>query len=86
MSKSEIQSWLSSASISDENGGFDQSLWRRDRVLDEWPAALQFAQSQLLTSKTRTRIRFLEEELLSLAQHGGELSLIISAEMMLTAK
>lgn len=72
MSKSEIQSWLSSASSSDENGEPPSVLsWQRDRVLNEWPQALEFAQNRLLASKTKVRVQFLQEELLSLAKHGG---------------
>ena len=36
---------------------------------------MQYAQERLLTSKTRIRIRFLQEELLSLARHGGEFAI-----------
>jgi hypothetical protein len=36
---------------------------------------MQYAQEKLLTSKTRIRIRFLQEELLSLARHGGEFTM-----------
>ncbi|KAH7908270.1 armadillo-type protein [Hygrophoropsis aurantiaca] len=48
--------------------------WRRDRVLEDWPHAMQIAQRLLLTSSTKTRIQFLQEELTSLATH-GDLSL-----------
>lgn len=73
MSKSEIQSWIASTSTSDENGDMTDTLfWRRDRVLNEWPQALEYAQSRLMTSKTKIRIQFLRDELLSLAKHGGE--------------
>ncbi|EGO00628.1 hypothetical protein SERLA73DRAFT_71629 [Serpula lacrymans var. lacrymans S7.3] len=55
-----------------ENGDSERDLeWRRDRVLDEWPKAMEIAQSRLLTSSTRTRIQFLQEELLPLAKHGN---------------
>ncbi|KAH7929550.1 ARM repeat-containing protein [Leucogyrophana mollusca] len=51
--------------------GLAKQEWRRDRVLDDWPHAMKIAQSKLLTSSTRTRIQFLQEELLSLASHGN---------------
>jgi hypothetical protein len=72
MSKSEIQSWISSSNIvtSPDDSG-DGVSWQRDNVLNDWPRAIEFAQARLLTSKTRIRIQFLQEELLSLAKHGG---------------
>jgi hypothetical protein len=77
MSKYEIQSWLSSASSSEEDGEPLSSLsWQRDRVLTEWPRALEFAQNKLLAGENKVRVHFLQEELLSLAKHGGELLII----------
>lgn len=70
MSQTDIQSWLSSAATVDENG-FAGPSWQRDRVLQEWSQALEFAQNKLLESKTSSRVQFLREELLSLAKHGG---------------
>ncbi|KAF8883249.1 armadillo-type protein [Infundibulicybe gibba] len=70
MSKSEIQSWLSTASTSDDNDNGDRITWQRDRVLNDWPRAMQYAQDRLMDSKTKSRTQFLNEELLSLAKHG----------------
>lgn len=72
MSKSEIQSWISSAGTG-ENGdeSTDQVVWQRDRVLSDWPSSIEYAQTKLLVDKTKSRIQFLREELLSLAKHGG---------------
>lgn len=75
MSKSEIQSWLSTATTSDDKP--DDGSWPRDRVFSEWSKSLQLAQNKLLTSKTTDRIQFLEEELLSLAKHGGESTFVL---------
>ena len=72
MSKSEIQSWLSSASTgTNENGDRDEQVWQRDRVLNDWPQSMEYAQKVLLTQKTKARIEFLQNEILSLAKHGG---------------
>ncbi|KAF9496394.1 ARM repeat-containing protein [Pleurotus eryngii] len=68
MTKSDIQSWVASAEAPQELDGSDDS-WQRDRVLNEWPWAMQTAHQRLATSKTRPRIRFLKEELLFLAKH-----------------
>jgi len=51
--------------------GLEDFSWQRDNVLNDWPRSIKFAQGRLLTSKTRVRIQFLQEELLSLARHGG---------------
>jgi hypothetical protein len=72
MSKSEIQSWLSSASMSDD-GEFsgDRPSWQRDRVLNDWQNSMEYAQNVLLRDKAKARVQFLQDELLSLAKHGG---------------
>jgi hypothetical protein len=78
MSKSEIQSWLSSASTSDDgefNG--DRPSWQRDRVLNDWQKSMEYAQSVILRDKTKPRVQFLQDELLSLAKHGGTCILIL---------
>lgn len=67
MSKSEIQSWISSATIGEE----EEPVWQRDRVLVDWQASLEYAQTLLLNERTKTRIAFLRDEILSLAKHGG---------------
>ena len=69
MSASEIQSWISS-SINEEEIG-DQRVWQRDQVLNDWPRSLEYAQTFLLNGKTKSRIQFLQDEILSLAKHGG---------------
>jgi hypothetical protein len=72
MSKSEIQSWISTASTGDTpNGNGDQQLWQRDRVLADWPRSLEHAKNVLCREKTKFRIEFLRDEILSLAKHGG---------------
>jgi hypothetical protein len=76
MSKSEIQSWIASSNTSNEaTNGDSGASWQRDNVFSDWPRSMQYAQERLLTSKTRIRIRFLQEELLSLARHGGEFAI-----------
>jgi hypothetical protein len=74
MSKSEIQSWIASSNtmndIANDDLG-DGFSWQRDIVLNDWSRSIEFAQGKLLTSKTRIRVQFLQEELLSLARHGG---------------
>ncbi|TFK45118.1 armadillo-type protein [Crucibulum laeve] len=86
MSKSEIQSWLSTAKTG-ENGDadVDDSIWQRDRVLSDWPRSLEIAQKTLLVGKNKTRIQFLQDELLSLAKHGGlSLSQVLDVFKLLT--
>jgi hypothetical protein len=77
MSKSEVQSWISSSASGDiENDDSEDGLsWQRENVFNDWPRSMKFAQGRLLTSKTRIRVQFLQEELLSLATHGGMLLL-----------
>ena len=70
MSTSEIQSWISSSTNEGQDDG-DRQVWQRDRVLHDWPRSLEYAQTFLLNEKTKSRIRFLQEEILSLAKHGG---------------
>jgi hypothetical protein len=75
MSNSEIQSWIASNTSNNMTNGDsgDGFSWQRDNVLNDWSRSIEFAQGRLLTSKTRIRVQFLQEELLSLARHGGEL-------------
>ena len=70
MSASEIQSWISSSTNEGDDNG-DQRVWQRDRVLNDWPRSLEYAQTFLLNGKTKRRILFLQDEILSLAKHGG---------------
>ncbi|KAK0468862.1 armadillo-type protein [Armillaria novae-zelandiae] len=74
MSKSDIQSWLSSASTERDESESASLSWQRDRVLEDWSPSMEYAQHRLLESKTSSRVRFLQEELLPLARH-AELSL-----------
>ncbi|KAF5388937.1 hypothetical protein D9757_005117 [Collybiopsis confluens] len=75
MSKSDIQSWLSSSGNLDEDeesgsgGSIRSSGWHRDKVMNEWTTSINAAQDILLKSRTSTRIRFLREELSGLAKH-----------------
>jgi len=80
MGDSEIQSWISSARASDENAdSCDVFAWRTESIFRDWPLAMTYAQKRLLTSKTKPRIQFLREELLSLAKHGGKSTLSSSS-------
>ncbi|KAG1832884.1 armadillo-type protein [Suillus subalutaceus] len=45
--------------------------WTRDLVLEDWQKAMQIAQGRLLTSSTRIRLQFLQDELIWLATNGG---------------
>lgn len=78
MSKSEIQSWVSSAGGGDD-GDQDEQVWQRDRVLNNWPRSIEYAQKVLLGQKTRRRVEFLKNEILSLAKHAGELGISVSS-------
>ncbi|KAI0035599.1 ARM repeat-containing protein [Vararia minispora EC-137] len=49
-----------------DGGGY---VWQRERVADEWADALEHARRMLLSNKTRTRVQFLSEQLVPLAQH-----------------
>ncbi len=71
MSKSDIQSWLSSASTERDESESASLSWQRDRVLEDWSPSMEYAQHRLLESKTSSRVRFLQEELLPLARHAG---------------
>lgn len=51
--------------------GKSGQLWTRDLVQEDWQEAMQIAQRKLLTSSTRIRLQFLQEELLWLATNGG---------------
>ncbi|KAG2121247.1 armadillo-type protein [Suillus clintonianus] len=46
-------------------------LWSRDLIQEDWQKVMQIAQGNLLTSSTRIRLQFLQEELLWLATNGG---------------
>ncbi|KAF9012742.1 armadillo-type protein [Cyathus striatus] len=88
MSKTEIQSWISSTRTG-ENGDADassgESVWQRDRVLSDWPNSMDYAQKTLLVSQTRIRVQFLRDELFSLAKHGDlTLSQIMDVFKLLT--
>ncbi|KAF8161530.1 armadillo-type protein [Crassisporium funariophilum] len=88
MSKSEIQSWISSSNSgepSNENGDQQPQLWQRDRVVSDWPKSLEYAQNVLLNDKTKARTKFLQDEILSLAKHGDlTLSQILDIFRLLT--
>ncbi|KAF9266994.1 ARM repeat-containing protein [Marasmius fiardii PR-910] len=86
MSKSAIESWLSSAGAgavdSEPTSGY---VWQRDNLLQDWEKAVDFARSVLLESRTSVRIRFLKEELFLLAKHGGlNLSQLLDIFKLLT--
>ncbi|KAL0955554.1 hypothetical protein HGRIS_001793 [Hohenbuehelia grisea] len=68
MSKSEIQSWISSTSTAPTDDTPDDS-WQRDRVLQDWSKAIEIAHARLMNSRTKHRVQFLQDELLSLAKH-----------------
>ena len=70
MSKTDIQSWISSSDVGMEDGD-QESVWQRDRALNDWPRALEYAQRVLLNNKTKSRIGFLRNEIMSLAKHAG---------------
>ncbi|TFK26296.1 translational activator GCN1 [Coprinopsis marcescibilis] len=79
MSKSEIQSWISGTGSRDEDEAEDSEegqgyVWRRDQVLNDWDRSMEYAQTRLLTDKTKSRVAFLKEEILGLAKH-ADLSL-----------
>ncbi|KAJ7600549.1 armadillo-type protein [Mycena floridula] len=61
------------------------SGWNKDRLLSEWPQALEFAQAQLLSSSTNIRVPFLREELFTLAKNEDlDLSKILDIFHLLT--
>ncbi|KAK2463021.1 hypothetical protein APHAL10511_004676 [Amanita phalloides] len=71
MSKSEIESWVSStAETGAEEEEEGRASWNKDLVPRDWSKALEHAQNVLLVGKTKARIHFLRDELLSLAKHG----------------
>jgi len=45
--------------------------WQKDRVLGDWESSMEYAQHVLVGGKTKLRILFLQDELLSLAKHAG---------------
>ncbi|KAJ3552008.1 hypothetical protein NM688_g4384 [Phlebia brevispora] len=87
MAKSEIDSWIAStSSISDDHDNESSSPeWRRDMVLANWNDAIRIAQNRLYTSSTKSRIQFLQEELLPLAKFGDHtLSQVLDIFKLLT--
>jgi hypothetical protein len=54
-----------------ENGSAGGYQWDRDRVLREWPPALEYTQRNLMTDRTTIRLAFLRGELLPLIQSEG---------------
>ena len=46
-------------------------MWQKDRVLDDWERSVEYAQHVLVGGKTKLRVSFLQDELLSLAKHAG---------------
>ncbi|PFH47401.1 hypothetical protein AMATHDRAFT_152123 [Amanita thiersii Skay4041] len=72
MSKSQIESWISStagAGDDGEDGGAGFS-WSRDLATRDWAKALEYAKSVLLIGRTKARVQFLREEVLSLVKNG----------------
>ena len=57
--------------MGEPSGSDEGHVWQRERVLADWTWALEHAQNVLLHEKSKERIRFLKDELLSLARHGG---------------
>ena len=79
MSNFAIESWISSTAgagpeYDEEAGG---ASWSRNLVPRDWSKALDYARNVLLVGKTKARIQFLRDELLSLAKHGGMPTLAI---------
>ncbi|KAF8627766.1 hypothetical protein AX17_006131 [Amanita inopinata Kibby_2008] len=71
MSKSEIESWISSTTGAGADGEEGASgSWSRTLVPQDWSKALSHARTVLLVGKTKTRVQFLQDELLSFAKHG----------------
>lgn len=71
----DIASWINSAAASeasedmeDASGGF---VWHSERIVDEWPQAMQFARTKLMNGRTSERVLFIQEELLPLAKSDG---------------
>jgi len=78
MSKSEIQSldcFIKSIHRRANGGLGDGFSWKEITSSATGPDRCNMLRKKLLTSKTRIRIRFLQEELLSLARHGGEFAM-----------
>ena len=72
MRNSEIQSWLSSAAALDDiEPRTDRIIAQRDRVLNDWQKSMELAHDALMGEKTKSRIQFLQAEILPLAKHGG---------------
>ncbi|RDB20660.1 eIF-2-alpha kinase activator gcn1 [Hypsizygus marmoreus] len=85
MSKSEIQSWLSSATTDEMESPANGSSWQRDQVLNDWEWSIEYAQDVLLCGGTKSRVQFLQEELLSLVTHADlNLSQIMDIFRLLT--
>ncbi|KAF7965509.1 hypothetical protein HWV62_43100 [Athelia sp. TMB] len=70
MSKSEIQSWISSSNNGPDISHEQEFVWQRDNVLGDWDRAMEYAQAQLINERTKTRVQFLQEEMMSLVKHG----------------
>ncbi|KAF7798833.1 hypothetical protein EIP86_010059 [Pleurotus ostreatoroseus] len=88
MPKSGIESWVAStSSVSDDRDNeLNPSGWRRELVLSDWDQAMKIAQRKLYTSSTKSRIQFLQEELLPLAKSDGGLLLNDDQAVVLTTE
>lgn len=73
----DIASWINSAAASEVSEDMEDAsgefVWHRERVVDEWPQAMQFAHAKLMIGRTSERVLFLQEELLPLAKSNGAL-------------
>jgi hypothetical protein len=86
MSKSDIQSWISSSGARvDEDGVQQENIWQRDRVPTDWPIAMEHGQMVLLNGKTKARIEFLRSDLSGLVKHAGQyISTLLNLLVILT--
>ncbi|KZT22524.1 ARM repeat-containing protein [Neolentinus lepideus HHB14362 ss-1] len=69
MGRVDIESWAADAGGSDDDIDNEAStsspFWSAEKTIDEWPKALQYARSNLLSGSTRVRLGFIQQDLLS---------------------
>ncbi|KAH7883448.1 armadillo-type protein [Phlebopus sp. FC_14] len=65
----------------DDQSGY---VWKRDQVLADWYHSMQIAQTRLLTSSTKIRLDFLQDDLLWLANEPLSLSQTMDIFKLLT--
>ncbi|EPQ55338.1 ARM repeat-containing protein [Gloeophyllum trabeum ATCC 11539] len=68
MGRVDVEAWAAEASTgddTDQEGSSSGPFWSSEKSASEWPKALEYARSKLLSASTRVRSTFLKQDLLS---------------------